>query len=89
MDEILLKQLVRQLRLLNIWISIFGTLILVTLAILGYFVFKIVTFVNDTNTKIDNITTQTKESFDVKGQVCESDGVGGFLRDKTGICKTQ
>lgn len=89
MDEILLKQLVRQLRLLNIWISIFGTLILVTLAVLGYFVFKIVTFVNDTNTKINNFTTQTKDTLDVKGQVCESDGIGGFLRDKTGVCKPQ
>ncbi len=89
MDDALLKQLVRQLRILNIWITIFGSLILAALLILGYFVFKIVTFVNDTNTKIDNFTTQTKETLDVKGQVCESDGVGGFLRDKTGVCKAR
>ncbi len=88
MDDRLLRQLVRQLRLLNIWISIFGVLILAALVTLGYFVFKIVIFVNDTNTKIDTITTQTKETLDVKGHVCKSDNVGGFLRDKTGVCET-
>jgi hypothetical protein len=75
------------MRIMNIWISIFGTLILVILAVLGYFVFKIVTFVNDTNQKIENFTAQTKESLDVKGQVCETDTVGGFLKEKTGVCE--
>jgi hypothetical protein len=60
---------------------------LATLAVLGYFVYKMVTFVNDTNRKIENFTTQTKESLDVKGQVCETDTVGGFLKEKTGVCE--
>jgi hypothetical protein len=79
--------LVRQLRIMNIWISIFGTLILVVLAVLGVMVYKVVTFVNDTNTKIDNITTQTKETLDFKQRFCETEGVGGFLRDRTDACK--
>lgn len=88
MDEALLKQLVRQMRIMNIWISIFGTLILLVLAVLGYFVFKIVTFVNDTNTKIENFTTQTKETLDVKGQVCDTDTIGDLLKDKTEVCQS-
>lgn len=87
MDELLLKQLVRQLRIMNIWISIFGTLILITLVVLGVLVWKVVSFVNETNTKIDNITSQTKESLDFKQRFCTSDGVGGFLRDRTEVCK--
>ncbi len=87
MDDILLKQLVRQLRIMNIWISIFGSLILVSLIVLGILVFKVVSFVNDTNKKIETITTQTKQSLDVKAKVCDTDTVGGFLQDKTSVCK--
>ena len=87
MDELLLKQLVRQLKIMNIWISIFGGLILVTLIILGVMVYKVVTFVNDTNAKIDNITSQTQETLDFKSKFCGSDSLGGFLRDRTEICK--
>jgi hypothetical protein len=86
MDDILLKQLVRQLRVLNIWISIFGTLILTMLIILGILVFKVVTFVNDTNKKVDNFTSQTRRTLDVKQQACSSQSIGGVLKDKTNIC---
>ena len=87
MDDQIARQLVKQLKILNIWITIFGTLILATLAVLGYFVFRIVTFVNDTNTKIDHLTSQTKETLDFKSKFCNSDSVGGFLRGNTDICK--
>ena len=86
MDELLLKQLVRQLRLLNIWITVFGTLILVTLIVLGILVFKVVSFVNDTNKNIETITTQTKESLDFKAKACNSDSLS-FIKDSTGLCK--
>lgn len=87
MDELLLKQLVRQLRVMNIWISIFGTLILATLIVLGFLVFKVVNFVNDTNQKIENIKTQTQETLDFKAKVCGTQSVGGFLQGSTNICK--
>lgn len=87
MDDQLAKQLVRQLRILNLWITIFGTLILATLAVLGYFVFKIVTFVNDTNTKVENLTSQTKETLDFNARFCDSESVGGFLRGNTDACE--
>lgn len=89
MDEQLAKQMVRQLKILNLWISIFGVLILSALMVLGFFVFKIVTFVNDTNSKIENLTVQTKETLDLKSRICESDSVGSFLRDQTETCKEQ
>lgn len=87
MDEILLKQLIRQLKIMNFWISVYGALILVVLAVMGYMVYRVVTFVNDTNKKIDSITTQTKESLDFKSKVCNSDSIGELLTNQTDICK--
>lgn len=87
MDEVLLKQLIRQLKIMNFWISVYGALILVVLAVMGYMVYRMVTFVNDTNKKIDNITTQTKESLDFKSKVCNSDSIGELLANRTDICK--
>lgn len=86
MDELLLKQLVRQLKILNVWISIFGTLILLALVVLGVLVWKVVSFVNDTNQKVENLTTQTRESLDFKSKVCNSDGIGGLLSNRTDLC---
>jgi hypothetical protein len=87
MDEVLLKQLVRQLRILNIWITVFGSLILAVLLVLGYFVFKLVTFVNDTNKKVEHLTTQTRDALDFKSKVCSSDSFGSFLQGRTDLCK--
>jgi hypothetical protein len=88
MDELLLKQLIRQLKIMNLWISIFGTLILAALLVLGYLVYRVVTFVNDTNKKIESLTSQTKESLDFKNKVCGSDSLGGLLQDRTQYCST-
>ena len=87
MDEQLTRQLVKQLKILNIWISIFGTLILVVLIILGVLVFKIVMFVHETDQKITNISNQVKQSVDLKGQACNSTGLGDLLKSKTDACK--
>lgn len=87
MDGVLLKQLIRQLKIMNFWISVYGALILVVLIIMGYLVFRVVTFVHETNQKIENISEQTKESLDFKSKVCKSDSIGGLLTNKTDVCK--
>lgn len=86
-NELLMKQLIRQLKIMNFWISVYGALILVVLVVMGYMIFKVVTFVNDTNRKIDNITTQTKESLDFKSKVCNSDSIGELLTNRTEVCE--
>jgi hypothetical protein len=45
MDEQVARQLTRQLKIINFWITFFGTIIVVTLLILGFFIFKMVMFV--------------------------------------------
>ena len=48
MDEVLVRQLVRQLKIINFWITLFGTVIVVALIVLGILVFKVATFVRTT-----------------------------------------
>lgn len=88
MNEQLQRQLIRQLKLLNFWITTFGTLFLVALAILGYFLFQTVMFMRDTGQKIENFQAQTRDSLDVKKQACENNGAfGDFLRSSTKACE--
>ena len=87
MDELVIRQLTRQLKIMNFWITVFGSMILAVLLILGILLFKVVSFVNDTNKKIESISQQTRESLDFKSKFCNSDSVGGFLADKTNVCK--
>jgi hypothetical protein len=87
MDEALLKQLVRQMKILNLWISVFGTLILTALIICIYFVFKVVTFVQDTSNKLNSIQENTQNTLNVQKQLCGSDAIGGFLNNRSDYCK--
>jgi hypothetical protein len=55
MDEILLKQLVRQLKILNLWIAIGGTLLLISFLVCIFLLFKMVTFMQDTSDRLTSI----------------------------------
>lgn len=83
----LLRQLVRQLKILNIWVTIFGTLMLVTLIALGILVFKMVLFVHSTEAKIADIQQKTSQTLDVQTHICNSDGLGSILSKTTDYCK--
>lgn len=89
MDEVLLRQLVRQMKVLNIWITVFGTLILAALLICLYMVFKVVTFVQDTSNKLNSIQENTQNTLNVQKQLCSSDNISGFLKDRSDYCKQQ
>lgn len=89
MNEELTKQLTRQLKLLNIWISVFGTLIIISFLIIIFLLFKVVTFVQDTSQKVSDLQQKASQSVDVRSQLCKSDSVGSFLQDKSDVCKTR
>ena len=72
-DEVLLKQIVRQLKLLNFWIAAFGTLVLVALVITGIILYKLVTFANESVQGLNNVQQQAKDSLDIKSKLCGSD----------------
>ena len=87
MDDILLKQIVRQLKFLNFWITLFGTLILVSLIIAGIVLFKLITFANQSIKDINSFQDKAQQSLDVKQQLCKNDTGSSILRQTTNICE--
>ena len=83
MDEILLKQLVRQLKIINFYIAMFGFLFLATLIVVAVLVFKMVTFVHSTEQKISDIQSKTSSTLDLKQQACDNKSFSAILPDST------
>jgi hypothetical protein len=79
MDEKLIKALTRQMRILNFWVTIYGTIILVVLIFLSVTLFRVVSYVNNLNKKVES-------SLDVKTKICSNDGsLANILQDR--VCK--
>ena len=87
MDEALLRQIVRQLKFLNFWITLFGVIIIISLAITGLVLYKIVTLANNSVKKFDTFQQQTSNSLNLKKQVCSDSSLSSLLRSQTSICK--
>lgn len=87
MDTSIEKQLVRQLKILNFWITTFGVLMLLALGIIGFFLFQTVMFVKSTSDKLTTFQQTTTEKLDVKKQVCSgTDAFSSFVKS-TGACQ--
>lgn len=87
LDQALLRQLVRQLKIINFWISLYGGLLLLVLGIILYMIFQVVTFVRDTNQRIDEVRTNVSDSVNIQKQACEGDGaLSNWLRENTNAC---
>jgi uncharacterized membrane protein YciS (DUF1049 family) len=84
MDEQVARQLTRQLKIINFWITFFGTIIVVTLLVLGFFILKMVLFVHSTEEKINKNQTQTTQTLNVKDDLC-----GNSLLSGSSYCKNQ
>lgn len=87
MDDVLLKQILRQLKLLNIWITVFGTLILIGLVVAGVVLYKLVTFANESLQSINNFQAKAEQSLDIKQQLCKDENGGALFRRTTDLCK--
>ena len=74
MNDQLQKQLIRQLKLLNFWITTFGITMLIALAIIGYFLFQTVMFVKSTSDNLQSVKQQTTDTLNVNKQVCDGNG---------------
>lgn len=82
-----INKLSRQLRAIKVMMAVFMTIVLVSLAVLGYMVWTVVSFTRDVTEKVTNIQTSTTEALDFKSKVCDSDTIGSFLSDKSDLCK--
>lgn len=88
MNEQLLRQLVRQMKIMNFWITLFGSLFLVALVVAGVLLWQLVSFVNMTNQRLDSMKTQAADSLNVKKQACEGQGsLSNWLRNSTNACQ--
>ena len=85
MDEKLQKQLIRQLKLLNFWITLFGSLLLIGLLIVGFFLFQVVSAVQQTADRIKALQDETTQRLDVQAQLCE----GTSFLAQTPFCKDE
>lgn len=72
-NELLLKQLVRQMKWLNFWVSLFGILFIISMIISGILLFKAVTYIHEGQQKISDIQRSTSQTLDVKSHVCDSE----------------
>ena len=86
MDEVLLKQLVRQVKILNFWVSLFGVLILASFVIAGVLVWKAVTYIHNAEKSITRIQTQTSQTLDVQKQICSNSTLKS-LASSSNLCK--
>ena len=85
-DIDLQKQLVRQLRLLNFWITTFGVLLLLALGVIGFLLYQTVMFVKTTSDSIANIKQQTSQTLDIKSQACSGNDAFANLLRSSGAC---
>jgi len=88
MNDQLTKQLIRQLKILNFWITFLGSIIVIALIVLALLLWQVIGFIRETNEQIESVRTQASDSLDVKKQLCDSDDpVSGFLKQNSDICQ--
>ncbi|MDB5166101.1 MAG: hypothetical protein JWM37_173 [Candidatus Saccharibacteria bacterium] len=87
MDEALLKQLTRQLKILNLWITFFGTIIVIALVTLGILLYQVISFTHRISDRVDSTQQSLKDNLDVKQKVCDNSSVTSVVNRYTDVCK--
>lgn len=85
MNDKLLHQLVRQMKILNFFIASFGVLILASIIVIGFLLWQVITFVQDVNQRVEN----TREQLNVRQQACENERLGNFLQRNSDLCRQE
>lgn len=81
------QALTKQLKVLNFWITTFGTLFFVVLVIIGFLLYQTIAFVRETGDKLTATQESVTKSLDVKSKLCSSNNkVTDFLKKNTGTC---
>lgn len=86
MDDVLIKRLIRHIKWLKFWIAFFGTLLFVSLAILSFLAYKLITFARDATGKLDKLQQQTSQVTSPTSQACGSSSYSVYLK-QAGLCK--
>jgi len=86
-EQLLLKQLTRQLKLLNIWITIFGTIILIALIALAILVYQAISFTRSVSEKVDTTQQSIRDNLNVRDRVCSGQADDSLLNRYSNICE--
>ena len=87
MNEQLAKQLTRQLRLLNFWITFFGVIILASLAVSGYFMYRAYTYVKKAESSLTSLQQKAQLNVDVQDKLCNSkSSFSGLIKEQSTLC---
>ncbi len=86
MDEVLARQLLRQMKIIKALLTFFTLLFITSLVVAGIVMYKVVTFVNDTSRQINDLQQKAGQTLDVQGQLCNNPTVTALLPDKSAVC---
>lgn len=82
------RQLVKQLKRLNFWITTFGVFFLLVLGVVIFLLVQVFLFMKDTGDRLQPFQDSTASKLDVKTQVCEgTDGFSAWLKSNTSACE--
>ena len=88
MDEILVRQLLRQLRIINTFLIVFAVSLLAFFVVAGVVVYKAVQEVHQARDSLNSLQAKVQSNLDVKSNVCDSkSSVSTLLKDKSDICE--
>ena len=92
MDEQLAVQrkLTKQLRWLNINLTIFGVMAVGGFLVVAFLLFQIMLFLQDAGNKVQSLQNSTTQQLDIKSQLCNgTDSFSTFLKTNTDACRQQ
>ena len=85
-NEKLLKQLIKQVKLLNIFVGFFGLLALTAIALIGFMLWQAMTYAQNAAVEIDEFRQETTQQLNVRQQACNDEKLGAFLKSSSDIC---
>lgn len=82
------RKILRQLKFLNFWMALFGTLLITFIIGTAFVGYQLLSFANKTTQQINEFKQTTTQKLDVKSQVCGgTDSFSSYLRNNTTACQ--
>ena len=88
MDELLAKQVLRQLRILNTFLITFAVIFMVFFLVAGIFVYKAVQEVRQAKESLTTLQSKVEGSINLKSQICDSSSSASeLLKNRSSVCE--
>lgn len=80
MDDKLIRQLVRQLRIVNFFLIFFSLIFIVAMVAGSIAIYRMYTYAH-------NLEQKTSQTLDLQQKLCSNSSVSSFLSDSSSVCK--